>query len=828
MMERFILNSIAVFILVLGGFINQSLAQAVDYSKVKVETLSNTQVLQLMTRAEEEGLSQDEMFANLINQGMPENEISKLRTRVARIRRDQLGKDQLTLMVDPSEQGRKADNSGDLLNTSNGELVENEDAPPIFGSSLFRNGNIRFEPNLNMATPEDYIIGTGDQLLIDLTGDNEASYQLTVSPEGTIRVEYVGIVSVSGLTIQAARAKLRSQLAQTYTSIRSGRTQVNLNLGNIRSIKITLTGFVTQPGTYTLPSVATVFNALYAAGGPSDKGTFRNIQVIRNNRILGNIDAYDFLVNGIQSGNIRLEDQDVIHIPVYRNRVEFQGFINRPGFYEAKDGERFAELLEYTGGFTANAYTAKIRVFSTTDRDRRINDIYQADFSSYQPKNGDQYIVEEILDRYENRVQMEGAVFRPGFYQLDDGLTVKQLIQKADGIKEDAFMSRAYINRLNSDNTQRLISFDLKGLLDGTIEDISLRREDRVIISSIFDLREEYSVNIDGEVRKPGKFSFAEDMTLGNVIHMAGGLSDAANIERIEIARRIRKNVNQRDSVLSELLIVNFDNKEEALQSDFELKPFDIINIRTSTGYQYQKQIRIEGEVLYPGVYTLISREETISDIIQRAGGVTDIAYLEGSSLQRKISDSRIALDNSQSSVDADSAISEVLEDDAITKEKILASTPGSAARNTPLNFSSYVGIDLDKIISKPHSRHDLLMEDGDIIIVPRQLQTITVRGEVLNSNRIVYRKGRPLTYYINQAGGFTSRAHKSKTFVQYANGEVRSTIKGLGRIYPEVTPGAEIIVPQKPLKSPMSAQAVVGLSSAVISTLAILLSLLR
>lgn len=423
---------------------------------------------------------------------------------------------------------------------------------------------------------------------------------------------------------------------------------------------------------------------------------------------------------------------------------------------------------------------------------------------------------------------MEGAVFRPGFYQLADGLTVKQLIQKADGIKEDAFMSRAYINRLNPDNTQRLISFDLKRLLDGSIEDITLRREDRVIISSIFDLREEYSVNIDGEVRKPGKFDFADNMTLGNVIQMAGGLSEAANIERIEIARRIRKNVNQRDTLLSELLIVNFDNKASALESDFELQPFDIINIRTSTGYQFQKQIRIEGEVLYPGVYTLVSREETISDVIRRAGGVTDIAYLDGSSLQRRISDSGIALSNSQSANESDSTINEIAQGDTLTKEKLLASTPGSAGQNTRLDFSNYVGIDLEKILSKPHSRHDLLMEDGDIIIVPRQLQTITVRGEVLNSNRIVYRKGRPLSYYINQAGGFTSRAHKSKTFVQYANGEVRSTIRGLGRIYPEVTPGAEIIVPQKPVRNPMSAQAVVGLSSAVISTLAIMLSLLR
>ncbi len=502
--------------------------------------------------------------------------------------------------------------------------------------------------------------------------------------------------------------------------------------------------------------------------------------------------------------------------------------VNRPGFFETKDGESFSDLLRYAGGFTSKAYRAKIRVFETTDRDRRIRDIYAADFDSYLPKNGDHYIVEEILDRYENRVQIEGAVFRPGYYELSEGLTARDLLNKADGIKEDAFMTRAYINRLNADNTQKLISFNLQSLLDGTTADIDLRREDRLIVSSIFDLREEYSINVDGEVRKPGKFQYAEDMTLGNVIHMAGGLSDAANIERIEIARRIRRNINERDSVLSELLVVNFPDKESALESDFVLQPFDIINIRTSTGYQFQKQVRVEGEVNYPGVYTLVSKDETISDIIKRAGGVTDYAYLEGASLQRTISDARIALDNNHASDSVQSVIDEIVDADDSVQGRVLTINKDVRAKNTSLALSNYVGIQLPKILDKPHSSRDLLMENGDIIIVPRQLQTIVVRGEVLNANRIVYKKGMPLTYYVNQAGGFTASAHKKKTFVQYANGEVKSTVVGLGRIYPEIRPGAEIIVPQKPVKQPMGARALIGLTSAAVSTMAIILSLLR
>lgn len=812
-----------VFLLVYSGM---AYGQEVDYSKVKVDDLSNEQVIQLMTRSESQGLSRQELYNTLSLQGMPQPEIVKLQNRINQIRRQDVGNQNLSVLVDPTEEGRSTGESNDILNTRVGE-VQDDGRPKVFGSDLFRNGNIKFEPSMNMPTPSNYIIGSGDQLLLDITGDNEASYKLQVSPEGTIRVEYIGIIEVAGLTIEAARSKLTGRFSTTYPALRSGRTKLDLNLGNIRSIKVILTGAVTQPGTYTLSSISTVFNALYAAGGPSGNGSYRKIQVIRNNQVVTTIDTYDFIVNGIQGDNIRLEEQDIIHIPVYDTRVELQGEVKRPGLYELVAGESIDELIKYGGGFKANAHKAKIKVLKYTDRERAIQDIYASNFQTYLPQNGDQFIVEEILDRYANRVQLEGAVFRPGYYELTDGLTVRQLIDKGEGIKEDAFMQRGYINRLNTDNTQRLISFDLQQLLRGEVEDISLRREDRVIISSIFDLREEYNISIDGEVRKPGKFKYADDMTLGNAIHMAGGLTDAANIERIEIARRIRRNINERDSVLSELQIVHFDSKEEALQSDFVLQPFDIVNIRVSTGYLLQKQVRIEGEVRYPGVYTLVSKEERISDLIERAGGFTDYAYLKGASLKRSASDTKISNDNIRASDDFQQQLTDERNESVATQMQALEQSEERGA-STSLAFSDYVGIELHRIVNKPGSKFDLLMEDGDIITVPRELQTVSVKGQVLNANRIRYQKGKPLSYYIDQAGGFTANAHKKKVFVQYANGSVTGTKSGLGRVYPKIEPGAEIIVPAKPVRPRMDARTAIGLTSGVVSMAAIIVSLLR
>jgi protein involved in polysaccharide export with SLBB domain len=537
-----------------------------NYADVKVDELTDTQIRQLIQRAESIGYNDAQLEQMAAAQGMPATEIQKLRVRVQKIRTES-GSSGSGSISGMQQNGNNMGQNGNAAQGMNGRTYQGNNTtdslgmnsryqeqqrqkelqgmfenlrPKVFGSDLFKNQNISFEPNLRMATPKSYVIGPDDELLIDLTGDNEANYRLPVSPDGTIRLQYVGIVSVGGLSIEQATAKIRTAMARTYPALRSGRSNIAINLGNIRGIKVVLTGEVVKPGTYTLPSLATVFNALYASGGPSQNGSFRRIQVIRNNRVVTTIDTYDFLVNGLQKGNIRLQDQDVIHIPVFQTRVEVAGEVKRPAFFETVNGENIQDVLNFAGGFNTRAYSGRIKVLQNTEKERRITDIAATDFATYNPKNGDKYIVEEILDRFENRVEINGAVFRPGQYELEKGLTLRALINKAEGLTEDAFLNRAYINRLNMDNTLSLISFDVAKIIAGTTTDIPLQREDKVTISSLFDLRDEYKVMIQGEVRDSGTYVYAENMSLEDLIQIAGGFKEGATPNRIEISRRIK------------------------------------------------------------------------------------------------------------------------------------------------------------------------------------------------------------------------------------------------------------------------------------------------
>ncbi|RYZ45508.1 MAG: capsule biosynthesis protein, partial [Sphingobacteriales bacterium] len=446
----------------------------------------------------------------------------------------------------------------------------------------------------------------------------------------------VGPVNVGGLTVDRARDRIRAAMLPYYPSLRSGNTQLNITLGNIRSISVTLNGQVVKSGTFTLPSLATVFNALHASGGPNDNGSFRKIQLIRNGEVVSTIDVYKFLLSGVQQGNIQLRDRDVINIPFYTTRVEVTGEAKVPGLYELLPGEKFNDVLNFAGGFSQMAYTSKVKVFQNTDKERKILDIMEKDFGTYQPKNGDKFFLEPILERFENRVEIAGAVFRPAFYSLEPGLTISGLIGKAEGIKEDAFLSRAYIQRLAADNTATLIPFDLAKVLNGSATDIELQREDKVIISSIFDLREEYNVTIGGEVRLPATYRFAENMSLEDLIQMAGGFKEGATPGRVAIARRVRNSDGQsKEATTAEVFEVAVDKNLKLSGTPFLLQPFDIVTVRGAEGYEIQKQVFIEGEVRSPGPYTIISKNERISDLIKRAGGFTAFAYLDGASLKR-------------------------------------------------------------------------------------------------------------------------------------------------------------------------------------------------
>ncbi|PWS28163.1 capsule biosynthesis protein [Pedobacter yonginense] len=800
-------------------------ASAQNYANVKVDELSDAQILQLMKKAESAGYNDAQLEQMAAAQGMKSDEIQKLRLRVDKVR-----KQGSAVKVDdkPASTGREMSETTDGGKVDNEKKVSDEEiGPKIFGSELFRNGNITFEPNLRIATPKGYVIGPDDKLLIDLTGDNEASYNLQVSADGIINLQYVGRIAVGGLTIEQATSKIRSAMAKTYPSLGSGRTSLAINLGNIRSIKVILTGQLVKPGTYTLSSLSTVYNALYASGGPSQNGSFRTIQLIRNNRVISTIDIYSFLLKGIQQSNIRLQDQDVINVPVFNKRVEVTGEVKRSALFEVVNGESLKDVLDFAGGFTTQAYTAKVKAFQNTDRDRKIVDISAAEFSTYQPQNGDKYIVEAILDRFQNRVEIIGAVFRPGVYELDKGLTLRGLINKSDGLTEDAFLNRGYINRLNPDNTQSLISFDVAKIIAGTGNDISLQREDKITISSLFDLRDEYKVSIQGEVRAPGTFEYADGMTLESIIQLAGGFKEGATPTRIEISRRVKNSqATLASATTAELFTVSVDQNLKIEGEPFILKPFDIISIRNSEGYSIQKQVKLEGEVVYPGTYTITRKDEKISELIKRAGGLTSSAYPDGASLKRPGAEKVNPNDKN--------AINNKDEDDKKFLNLKRAQEAGvkdtvAAEVEQKLIQSDLVGINLVKILANPNTKYDLIVEDGDIIRVPRTLQTVKVTGEVLNPNSIVYLPGKSLRQYINGAGGFTSNARKAGVYVKYANGSAAAVSKFIFfNNNPIIKPGAEILVPKRAGRERLTAQSWIGIGTAVASLGAIIVSLLR
>lgn len=816
-------------------FTNIAYAQT-DYSNVKVDELSDAQIKALMARAESIGYSDAQLEQMAEAQGMKTTEIEKLRLRVENIRSQggssaSSAKSVTSAPAVTTQNGRKylADtlntNSSDLSGLATGSSLKKKAVrtinPKIFGAELFANSDMKFEPNLRMATPKGYVIGPDDELLIDLTGDNEANYRLKVSPDGNISLQYVGLVAVNGLTIEQATSKLRAVMSKTYPALKSGSSQVAVNLGNIRSVKITIVGNAIKPGSYTLSSLSTVFNALYACGGPNDNGSFRKIQVIRNNKLMATLDIYNFLLNGIQGTNIRLQDQDVINIPVYQARVEMTGEVKRPAIFEVLNTESLEDVIRFAGGFSNAAYTAKIKVLQNTNKERRITDVVADNYVSYSPMNGDTYIVEKILDRFENRVEIAGAVFRPGQYQLEQGLTLKALISKAEGLKEDAFLNRGYISRLNADNSLALVSFDVQKILNGTEADIPLRREDKVTISSIFDLREEYKVTIQGEVRAPGIFEYADNMNLESLIQKAGGFKEGATAMRVEIARRVKNSdVTSVSAQTSEVFTVNV-NKDLTIAGDqFVLQPFDIVSIRSSEGYQTQKQIRIEGEVINPGIYTLVRKDERISDLIKRVGGLTPSAYPEGASLKRP-----------GQNYSSESDLRDRQQEDKVNLMNLQRLKEDGAVDTTKIEVlrSDLVGINLPKVLKSPLGREDLILEDGDVIRVPRLLQTVKVTGEVLKPNSMVFVSGRRLKKYINGSGGFSYNAYKKATYVVYPNGSVEGATKFLFfNNYPKVTAGSEIFVPKRAPRQKLNLATLVGLSTAVASMAAIVVSLLN
>ena len=805
-----------------------------NLSNVRVSELSDAQIRAFIRQVESTGLSDAQLEQVAMARGMSQDEVQKLRIRVEQLKKADVSKAATTkkqTLPDDSKlnTARKTTNNTSPDNVENAnpqtqsEMALLELKNKIFGASLFKNSSITFEPNLRLATPANYILGPDDELGIEITGYNEASYALPISPEGTIKVEYVGLIAVSGLTVQAATERIKSRLAKTYPAIASGKSQVTIVLGNIRSIKVTVLGEAFKPGSFTLPSLATAFNALYAAGGPTENGSLRQIEIIRNNKIIRVLDVYDFLMRGDQKNNLRLQDQDIIRIPPYRGRVEFLGEIKRPAIFEVLPGENLAQLLDFAGGFTESAYSSRIKVLQNTDKERRIADVFAADFKTYMPKMGDKFYVEPIIDRFENRVYIEGAVFRPGDYALTPGLTLSQVIKQAEGLKEDAFMGRAYLTRLKPDNSFELIAFDPTQLINGTAQDIPLKREDQIKIVSIFDLQDEYKLTIDGAVRQKGDYKYAENTSLEDLILQAGGFTQAGIAKRVEVARRFKNDAQGTNYSLktAEIFQIDVDPDLKFSTQQFKLQPFDIINVRNAPGYDVQRQVQVKGEVLYPGTYTLSNNTEKISDIVWRAGGLTSAAYAKGAFLDRPGAKG-ILKENT-------------VELNAVQEQKKLSRLQLGVLDTTAVNqvpqteVATTVGIKLKNILANPNSSLNLILQDGDILNIPKELQTVKVSGEVLAPITVVFRAGTGLKQYVSQAGGTTNRALLKRSFVIYANGAVKGTRKPLFlNWYPKITPGAEIYVPQRSEKNKLSSQELLGLTSGIASLGAIILGIIN
>jgi protein involved in polysaccharide export with SLBB domain len=761
-------------------------------SKIHVDNLSDAQIRQLMQEASNEGLSDTQLLQTARERGLPPDELRSLQNRINSIN----GKTGTTsYTTDSLHTGRALNYKRSTDTLSKKEVIDlfSPILPKLFAADIFTNSDQTFAPDLKLATPKNYVVGPEDQLNISIYGNSTANWKLDVSPEGNINLPVAGILNVTGKTIEQVTADIKRRLIAYHFAVGNG-TSVQVNLGNIRSIKVIMIGNLKKPGTYTLPSLATAFNALYAAGGPNDKGSFRQIEIIRNNRIIRVLDIYGFLTKGDQKNNIGLQDQDIIRVPTYRTHVEMSGEVNTPAIFEVLPGETLNDVLNFAGGFTDQAYTDQIKVYQVSNQQRRITDIKNANYKTYIPQRGDRYVVDKILERFENRVNINGAVFRPGDYELENGLTVSKLIEKAAGLKEDAFTSRGSISRLNPDNSRKLIPFDVRGILNRSVADISLQREDSVYIASVFELRDKYTVIIKGDVRKGGTFIYADSMKVSDLIIKAGGFVEGASVKRVEVARRrvdsIAGPVNNKTAII---FSVNLDPNLKISDKDFTLQPYDIVSVYSLPDYEKQRTVKVEGEVQYPGYYALQGPGDKISDVIIRAGNLKPSADAFGASLMR--SNTAIL------GIDKNKADSTLLLKDRLEKLKHLQrSLKDSATVDNEQVKNNYIGINLPEILKTPGTITDLMLEDGDVIRVPKLQQVVKVNGEVLYQSAVVYQKEKGFKEYVLNAGGFSPQALKRRAYIVYANGAVKGTSKFLFfNSYPDVKPGSEIYVPKKP-----------------------------
>lgn len=747
-------------------------------SEVSAQTkMTDQQVIEYVKQATQEGKEQKQIAAELARRGVTREQAERIKKQYEQ----QMGTDTANMQGTELNEARLREETQDETtaltdNQPTTEELAQEDQ--VFGRNIFNTRNLTFEPNNNMATPPNYQLGPGDEVIIDIWGASQTSIRQTITPDGTINMQELGPIYLSGMTVEEANRFLKNKLGTVFSNENN---QIQVTLGNTRTIQINIMGEVVQPGTYALSAFSTVFHALYRAGGVNDIGSLRNVQLVRNGKKIAAVDVYDFIMQGKIKDDIRLQEGDVIIVPAYDMLVKMSGNVKRPMRFEMKKDETLAALIKYAGGFNADAYSKSVRMVRQNGMEYEVKTVDEMDYSVCQLRDGDVVTVGAILNRFTNKVEIKGAVYRPDIYALDGKVnTVRALIEKAQGLMDDAFTNRAVLQRQRDDLTSEIVSVDVRALMNGTIPDIPLRKNDILYIPSIHDLQDLGSVTIYGEVTKPDEYPYADNMTLEDLIIQAGGLKEAASTVRVDVSRRIKdtKSVNSTDSIGQMFSFALKDGFVIDGQPGFVLQPYDQVFVRRSPGYQTQQNVNIQGEVIFGGTYTLTSKAERLSDLVKKAGGVTNSAYVRGAKLIRVANDEE----------------KERMQDVVKLKGRELGE---NAIDSLGLQVDSLfsVGIDLEKALANPGGDADLVLREGDVLNIPEYVNTVKINGAVMMPNTVSYKSGEDVGYYLSQAGGYSQHAKKSKKFIIYMNGQV-AKVKGSGK--KQIEPGCEIVVPNK------------------------------
>lgn len=796
---------------------------------VMAQQMSDDQVIQYVKEANKSGKSQKQITTELLRRGVTKEQVSRIQQKYSESNTVSNKSNEMpsqlrqrTLVDDGGGQRRTTDYSEvGMLDETVGGRVDNradntattDNASQIFGHDVFTNRNLTFEPSINLATPVDYRLGPGDEVIIDVWGASENTIRQSISPEGTIQVSGLGPVQLSGMTVKDANAYLQREFSKIYSGISGSEptSQIKLTLGDIRTIQINIMGEVAVPGTYTLSSFSSVFHALYRAGGVNKIGSLRSIKVVRNGKTIADLDVYDYLMKGKMKDDIRLQEGDVIIVNPYESLVRIAGKVKRPMFYEMKPTETVATILNYAGGFTGDAYKKAVRIIRKSGREHQVYNVDEMDYSVFRLDDGDSISVDAVLKRFENRVEIRGAVYRSGLYELSGTVnTVKQLIKKAEGLRGDAFLNRALLDRENEDLSHEVIAVDLGGLLKGTVADIPLQKNDILYIPSIHDLKEEETISIHGEVASPGTFLFSKNMTIEDLLVQSGGLLEAAATTKVDITRRIK---DPKSTSFSSVLgkTYSFDIKDGLVvggEGDFHLEPFDEVYVRKSPAYRKQQNVVVAGEVLFGGNYALVKKNERLSDLISKAGGIIPDAYVKGARLIRKMTEEE-----------------QRRQADAVRMARMGEGKDSISVEKLNISDTYTVGINLEKAISNPGSDFDLVLREGDVLFIPEYINTVKISGAVMYPNSVLYKRGESLRYYINQAGGYGNLAKKKKAYVVYMNGTV-SRLKS--RDKKAIEPGCEIIVPSKEEKKRMSTAEILGMGSTTASIAAMIATMVN